>query len=262
MRITLFGLSILSASAVAAPALAGDTPADSAAAASSWTINGSATLISDYRFRGISETNRRFALQGGLTVSHASGVYVGIWGSSIHDYVANGSDQEIDFFGGYKTTVSGTTLDGGLLYYYYPGSGGTKTDFFEPYLNASHIFGPIGAKIGLNYAWKQKAQSCAYDPRCGGKGKEDSLYTYGELSGAIPGVPLTLTGHLGETWGRSSLSHGLKDYTDWSLTAAYSWKALTFSVAYVDTDFRKGEFVVNGRDEVRGGVVASIGVSF
>jgi uncharacterized protein (TIGR02001 family) len=263
MRTTLVGLSILAAAAAAAPALADDAPAAAPAAASSpFTINGSATLISDYRFRGVSQTNRRFAVQGGFTVSHSSGLYVGTWGSSIDEYVANGSDQEIDLFAGYKTTVSGTTIDGGLLYYYYPGSGGAKTDFFEPYLNASHTFGPISTKVGLNYAWKQRAQSCAYDPRCGGKAKEDSLYTYGELSGAIPGVPLTLTGHLGESWGRSYLTNGLKNYTDWSLTAAYSWKALTFSVAYVDTDFKKGEFVVNGRDEVKGGVVASIGVSF
>ena len=40
------------------------------------TINGSATVVSDYRFRGISQTNRHFAVQGGLTVSHESGLYV------------------------------------------------------------------------------------------------------------------------------------------------------------------------------------------
>ena len=258
MRTTLVGLSILAATAVAAPALAEDAPAP----ASPWTVTGGATLTSDYRFRGVSQTNRRFAIQGTIGISHSSGFYVGTWGSSIDDYVANGGDQEIDLYGGYKTTVSGTTIDGGLLYYYYPGSGGVTTDFFEPYLNASHTFGPVTGKVGLNYAWKQHGQSCSYDPRCGGKAREDNLYTYGELSGGIPGTGVTLTGHLGESWGRSYLTNGLKNYTDWSLTAAYSWKALTFSVAYVDTDFKKGEFVVGGRNEVKGGVVVSIGASF
>jgi uncharacterized protein (TIGR02001 family) len=258
MRTTLVGLSILAAMSVAAPALADDAPAP----ASDFTVTGGATLISDYRFRGVSQTNKRFAIQGTIGVSHSSGFYVGTWGSSIDDYVATGGDQEIDLYAGYKKTISGTTIDGGLLYYYYPGSGGTTTDFFEPYLNASHTFGPVSTKVGLNYAWKQHGQSCSYDPRCGGKAREDSLYTYGELSGAIPGVPLTFTGHLGESWGRSYLTNGLKNYTDWSLTAAYTWKALTFSVAYVDTDFKKGEFVVNGRDEVKGGVVAAIAVAF
>jgi uncharacterized protein (TIGR02001 family) len=259
MRTTLIGLSILAAMSVAAPALADDAPA---APASDWTVTGGATLTSDYRFRGVSQTDRRFAIQGTLGVSHSSGFYFGTWGSSIDDYVATGGDQEIDLYAGYKKTISGTTIDGGVLYYYYPGSGGTNTDFFEPYLNASHTFGPIGTKVGLNYAWKQKAQTCSYDPRCGGKAKEDNLYTYGELSGAIPGVPLAFTGHIGESWGRSYLTNGLKNYTDWSLTAAYTWKAMTFSLAYVDTDFKKGEFTVNGRDEVKGGVVAAIAVAF
>ncbi len=256
MRITLTGLSVLAAAAAAVPALAQDAPA------SPLTVTGGATLISDYRFRGVSQTDRRFAIQGTLGVSHSSGLYVGTWGSSIDDYVANGGDQEIDLYAGYKKTISGTTIDGGLLYYYYPGSGGVTSDFIEPYLNASHTFGPVSAKVGLNYAWKQHGLSCAYDARCAGKAREDNLYTYGEVSGGIPGTGVTLTGHLGETWGRSYLSNGLKNYTDWSVTAAYTWKALTFSVAYVDTDFKKGEFVVDGRNEVKGGVVAGISVAF
>jgi uncharacterized protein (TIGR02001 family) len=262
MRSILVGSTILAAALFAAPVLAQDAAAAPAAPASDFTITGGATLTSDYRFRGVSQTDKRFAIQGTLGISHASGFYIGTWGSSIDDYVAAGGDQEIDLYAGYKKTFSGTTVDGGVLYYYYPGSGGANTDFFEPYLNASHTFGPVSAKVGLNYAWKQSAQTCSYDPRCGNKAKEDNLYTYGELSGAIPGIPLTFTGHLGESWGRSYLTNGLKNYTDWSLTAAYTWKALTFSIAYVDTDFKKGEFVVNGRDEVKGGVVGAIAVAF
>jgi uncharacterized protein (TIGR02001 family) len=259
MRTTLFGLSILVAATATAPALADDAPT---APPGDWTLGGSAAVVSDYRFRGVSQTDKHFAVQGGITVSHASGFYAGTWGSSIDDYVANGSDQEIDLFAGYKTTVSGTTIDSGLLYYYYPGSHGANTDFFEPYLNASHTLGPVTGKVGLNYAWKQKGQSCAYDLRCGGKAKEDNLYTYGELSAAIPGSPITVTGHIGESWGRSYLTNGLKNYTDWSLTAAYTYKALTVSVAYVDTDFKRGEFVVNGRNEAKAGVLGSIAVAF
>ena len=259
MRTTLVGLSIFAATVVAAPAMADDA---AAAPSSPWTVTGGATLTSDYRFRGVSQTNKRFAIQGTIGVSHSSGFYVGTWGSSIDDYVANGGDQEIDLYAGYKKTISGTTIDGGVLYYYYPGSGGVTSDFFEPYLNASHTFGPVTGKVGLNYAWKQHGLSCSYDARCGGKAREDNLYTYGELSTAIPGTGVTLTGHLGESWGRSYLTNGLKNYTDWSMTAAYTWKALTFSVAYVDTDFKKGEFVVNGRNEVKAGVVGAIAVAF
>jgi len=166
MRTTLVGLSIFAATVVAAPAMADDA---AAAPSSPWTVTGGATLTSDYRFRGVSQTNKRFAIQGTIGVSHSSGFYVGTWGSSIDDYVANGGDQEIDLYAGYKKTISGTTIDGGVLYYYYPGSGGVTSDFFEPYLNASHTFGPVTGKVGLNYAWKQHGLSCSYDARCGGK---------------------------------------------------------------------------------------------
>lgn len=264
MRTTLVGLSLLAAFAAAAPALAEDAPAAPAAPASDFTVTGGATLVTDYRFRGISQTNTKFALQGTFGVSHSSGFYIGTWGSSIDDYVSAGSDQEIDLYAGYKKTISGTTIDGGVLYYFYPGNQkGSTTDFLEPYLNASHTFGPLGAKIGLNYAPKQHALRCDYDVRCAGKAREDNLYTYAELSGAIPGTGVTVTGHLGENWGRSYLTNGLKNYTDWSLTAAYTWKALTFSVAYVDTDFKKGEIVSpTGRNIAKAGVVGSVGVAF
>ena len=278
MRTTLHGLSLLLAVAAAAPAIAQDTTAapapvqakDPAAApatatpaapTSDFTITGGATLISDYRFRGISQTNKRFAIQGTLGVSHASGFYIGTWGSSIDDYVAAGSDQEIDLYGGYKKTISGTTIDGGLLYYFYPGNAkGTATDFFEPYLNVSHTFGPVGVKAGLNYSWKQHALGCSL-PQC--TAREDNLYTYGELSGAIPGTPITITGHLGETWGRSYLSDGLKEYTDYSVTAAYAWKNFTFSAAYVGTDIKNADFQLpGGHHPAKDGVVFGIAAAF
>lgn len=254
MRTTLVGLTLLASAALAMPALAQDAPA------SPFTVTGGATITSDYRFRGLSQTNTHFALQGTLGVSHSSGFYIGTWGSSIDDYIAAGSDQEIDLYGGYKKTINGTTIDGGLLYYFYPGNAkGTNTDFFEPYLNVSHTFGPVGAKVGLNYAWSQHALSY------GAGAKEDNLYTYGELSAGIPGTGVTLTGHLGETWGRSYLSGGLKNYTDWSATAAYTWKALTFSVAYVDTDVKKGQITSGDptyRNIGKAGVVGAISVAF
>jgi uncharacterized protein (TIGR02001 family) len=250
---------LASAVAVAAPAFAQDT-----APPTPFTITGGATLISDYRFRGLSQTNKNFAVQGTLGVSHSSGLYVGTWGSSIDDYIAAGSDQEIDLYGGYKHTWDGFSVDMGLLYYFYSGNAkGTNTDFFEPYLNVSHTLGPVTGKVGMNVAWNQKALSCSYDLRCGGKAKEDNLYTYAELSGGIPNTGLTLTGHVGETWGRSYLTNGLKNYTDWSLTAGYTWKALTLSVSYVDTDVKRGEIVSpTGKQIGKAGVVGGVSVAF
>jgi len=76
MRTSLIALATVSLISIAAPAFADDA---AAAPASPFTVTGGATLTSDYRFRGISQTNKRFAIQGTLGVSHSSGFYVGTW---------------------------------------------------------------------------------------------------------------------------------------------------------------------------------------
>ena len=128
MRKSILGLSAvaLAAAAFSAPAFAQDEPA------SALTVTGNAAVVTDYRFRGISQTDKRFALQGGITVTHESGFYVSTWGSSIDDYVANGSDQELDLIAGYSKTIGAATIDAGVLYYYYPNSGGVNRTSSNP----------------------------------------------------------------------------------------------------------------------------------
>lgn len=242
--ITLGGLML----AAATPAMAQDETAPPPAI----TVNGSATVVSDYRFRGISQTNLKAAVQGGLTVTHSSGVYASVWGSSIDDYIAAGSDQEIDLVLGYSHTFgNGVKIDGGVLYYYYPGGGNANTDFFEPYVDVSATMGPATAKVTVNYAPKQDALSV-------GAGKEDNVYLAGDLSVAIPKTPIGLTAHLGHTFGPSYLSIG-DNYTDWSLGANVTWNHITAGIAYVDTN--KDAFL-GTRNLSGSGVVASVGVSF
>lgn len=263
MRTSILGLAAVSLAAIAAPAFAQDA---AAAPASPFTVTGGATLTSDYRFRGLSQTNKRFAIQGTLGVSHSSGFYVGTWGSSIDDYIASGGDQEIDLYAGYKKTYGGTTVDSGVLYYYYPGSssishslGGptVKSDFFEPYINASHSFGPIGVKVGGNFSWKQ--HGLAYT-----KDRNGGIYGYAELSAAVPNTGFTVTGHVGHSFLRNYITFG-QHYTDWSATAAYTWKALTFSAAYVDTNKDLASYPAGGginRNVSKGGVVGAVAVGF
>jgi uncharacterized protein (TIGR02001 family) len=223
-------------------------------AASPFTVSGGATLVSDYRFRGISQTNKRFALQGSFTVAHESGFYGTVWGSSIDDYVIAGADQEIDFVGGFKKTFGGTTFDVGATYYFYPGACcDVDSDFIEPYLAVSHAFGPVTAKATAAYAPKQSALDYGF-------GKEDNLYLAGDLTGAVPNTPLSLTAHVGRSFGPSYMTGGYKGYTDWSLGAGYTWKNLTAGIAYVDAN--KDFFSPSGRNLTKGGVVLSLGAAF
>jgi uncharacterized protein (TIGR02001 family) len=219
---------------------------------SAFTVTGGATLVSDYRFRGISQTDRRAAVQGTLSVAHRSGFYATVWGSSIDDYVANGGDQEIDLIGGWRKSIGATTVDVGVLYYWYPGSGGINSDFVEPYAAVSHAIGPVTAKASVAYAPKQSGLSI-------GSGREDNLYLAGDLGLAVPKTPVSLTAHLGRSKGPSYLTIG-RGYTDWSIGATATWKALTVGLSYVDTD---GRFITpSGRNASKAGLVASLGAAF
>ena len=118
------------------------------AATPDYTITGNMTIASDYRFRGISQTNKNPAIQGGVDFAHSSGIYLGNWNSNIDSGLFTGANIEMDFYGGWKATFGDFGLDIGAIYYYYPGSGAgagtSKIDNFELYIGGS--WGPLTAK--------------------------------------------------------------------------------------------------------------------
>ncbi|MBT2188555.1 TorF family putative porin [Sphingobium nicotianae] len=225
MRKSILGLSAIALlSAISTPALAEDAPA-----AEPFKITGNVALVSDYRFRGFSQSSQNAAIQGGITATHDSGFYVGTWGSSIT--FAGGT--EIDLFAGWSKAITpGVTLDVGLLYYLYPKHGGGDTDFFEPYVNLTGAIGPATLKVGVNYGWSQDALANLKT----GVGNSDEIYIHAEPSLAIPGTPFGVNGHLG--YASSDAFPGGTDgeVVDWSLGATATYKMLTFGVSYVDTN--------------------------
>ena len=246
----LLGLA-LALSATPAMAQDAETPAI--------TVSGSAAVVSDYRFRGITQTDKDFAVQAGVTLSHESGVYAGVWGSSVDEYIAAGSDQEIDLILGYKKTFGATTFDVGGLYYYYPGSSkitpGTNSDFLELYTSVSQTIGPVSAKLAAFYSPKQAGLSL-------GAGKLDNFYMNLGLSGSIPNTPVSLSAGIGRTFTASYLSGGAK-YTDWSVGASYTLGKFTLGLNYVDTSYGAGALLSpSGKDIAKGGLFGSVGVSF
>ena len=109
-------------------------------------VSGSVTVVSDYLFRGVTQTNEKPALQGGVTWNHESGFYVGAWGSSISWLSDSDSDissqVELDGFFGYAGELgdSGLGYDVGANYYWYPGdypAGFTDVDTLELYFGLS-----------------------------------------------------------------------------------------------------------------------------
>ncbi len=221
------------------------------------TVTGSVALVSDYRLRGVSQTDKEMAIQGGLTIAHSSGIYVGTWASNLSGWgTFGGSNMELDLIGGYKVPVGGGALDVGLTWYMYPG-GASKTDFAEPFAKLSGTVGPLNLLAGVAYAPKQEALGKWYNsgaayatgvPNRPGA-KSDNLYLWGDFSSAIPSTPVTAKAHIGYSDGNSGLGpNGTSaaptgTYWDWMLGADYAIKGtpLTLSAAYVDTDISKRE---------------------
>ncbi|HVI98925.1 MAG TPA: TorF family putative porin [Sphingomonas sp.] len=256
MRFTTFSLGAL-ALLGAMPAAAQDT-----APPAPVSVSGGVTLASEYRFRGLTQSNEKGALQATLNVNTTSGFYVGTWASTIDDDISvpGYGNAEVDLYGGYaKTMSSGLGFDVGLLYYYYPGGrDGLNTDFFEPYASVSYTIGPVSAKVGGNYAWGGQKGLDFTD------GNDDNLHLYGQASVGIPSTPVTLTGQVGHTKGALGLYNpvaGDDSYWDWSLGATATGGPLTVGVTYIDTDISNaGGFAQRwGRGSA---VVGSIGVAF
>lgn len=212
------------------------------------TVTGSAGLVSDYRFRGVSQTDREMAIQGGLTVTHESGLYVGTWGSNLSGWgTFGGSNMELDIYAGYTVPIGGATLDVGLTWYMYPG-GLSKTDFAEPYVKVSTTAGPVGLLAGVAYAPKQEALgNWSNTPQSAIGDKEDNLYIWADANFAIPETPLKLKAHVGYSDGNPGLGpNGTSlaptgKYIDWLVGAEAAVGPVTLGISYVDTDISASE---------------------
>ncbi|HEX8486040.1 TorF family putative porin [Sphingomonas sp.] len=216
------------------------------------TVSGTVGLVSDYRFRGVSQSDENLAIQGGITIAHESGVYIGTWGSNLAGWgTFGGANMELDLIAGYKVPVGGGTLDVGVTWYMYP-NGFDNTDFFEPYAKLSGTAGPVNLTAGVAYAPKQQAlgpwftngASAAAGVYDRVNAKDSNLYVWGDVSTGIPDTGLTLKGHIGYSNGNKGLGPFATsvaptgEYVDWLVGADFTIPGtpLTLGAAYIDTD--------------------------
>jgi uncharacterized protein (TIGR02001 family) len=241
-KITLALLS-LSAIAAALPAYAEE------AAAPADPLSFNVGVFTDYRYRGISQTRLKPALQGGIDYADPSGFYIGTWASTIKWIKDGGGDSqvEIDLYGGYKTEVAkGLTLDVGVLQYFYPSNKlSPSANTFEIYGAVS--FGPVTAKYSVSTG---NVFGFPNSKRSG----------YLDVSGNFDlGDGMTLTPHIGhqQVKGNSFVS-----YTDYSLTLAKDFSGLVLSGAIVGTDAKKDAYVGKGKDLSKTSLVVGLKKTF
>ena len=193
-------------------------------------------VVTDYRYRGISQSRLKPALQGGVDYSNPNGVYLGTWLSTIKwtKDAGGGGDVEWDLYGGYKgEIVKDVAYDVGGLYYFYPGNklgsvtGLVNANTFEIY--GAVTFGPLTVKY-----------SNALTNTFGNVNSKNSGYL--DLSASFDlGSGFNLAPHIGhqEIKGTTGLS-----YTDYSLTLGKDMGGgISLSAALVGTDASKTLYV-------------------
>ena len=240
IRVLIAAIVLAGCGLTAAPGLAEETDPPSAI-----TVTGNVAFVTDYRFRGLSQSSGDPAIQGSINLNHNSGFYAGVWASST-DFAVVGpaadavyGNQEIDLYAGWTGSLgSGVTADAGLLYYAYPSGKVGKAEFFEPYASVSTTLGPATAKLGVAYAWSQASLDFDADGH-----NDDNVYVYADLSSGIPGTPISISGHAGYTSGALSpqfatgASPRYAGGWDYNIAATYAITGhLSVGVQYVGVD--------------------------
>ena len=230
-RIALLALALVSGSAFA----------QTAAPEPESTLSFNAGVVSEYRYRGLAQSAKKPALQGGVDYAHKSGFYVGAWGSTINwikdtaPATAKGP-IEIDLYGGYKGALSETvSYDiGGLQYWYSGNTLGNVTGYANA--NTFELYGALS--IGALTAKLSNSLTNTF----GNSNSKGSHYF--DLSYTLDlGNGLTLVPHVGEQIIKNN--NGL-NYTDYALTLNKDIDGLVLSAAVIGTTFKSR----NGADSV------------
>lgn len=196
-------------------------PDGSPVATDKTTLSFNLSAVSDYRLRGISQSNGRPVVQGSAEAAAPAGFYVGLWGSTIANY--EGSHVEVDVYGGFRTTVAKFDLDAGIISYLYPGADGVSSA--EVYASGAHDLGGAKIKVGVSYT-----------PHQSELGKADGLYLFAETEKRLTGLPVTVRGHVGRETGVNTVTGAPK--FDWLLGADVPVGPATVSLAWVDARYR------------------------
>lgn len=189
--------------AVASSLLAVSSLAAAEEAASPYTLTANVYLVSDYYFRGITQTWHQAALQGGVDLSHSSGLYAGIWSSNVSGNQYAGGSQEIDVYGGYNGKINADlSYTAGVYGYFYPGADYKKSAAF---VYPSQSYNTVEVNVGATWKWVSAKYyysvtdyfglntDTGYDGSSKGTGYLDLSATYNIAD------DIAITGHFGMT---------------------------------------------------------------
>lgn len=188
-----------------------------------WSVDGRVGAVSDYRDRGYTLSAGEPVLQGEATLSHASGLYAGVWGSGIEEYGigadGDGATVEVTFYAGWAGSVSGFDVDLGVWQNVYPDGDGVN--YVEFPLQIGRTFGDATFSTGVIWA-----------PAQTGTGDEADTWVWTRAEYAPEAWPVSLHATLGHEDG----GFAPDGKTDWRLGVAAPIGPVTLGLDFVDSD--------------------------
>ena len=239
MKKTLLAVTLAAlTSGAATTALAADPKAPEP----EFTISGNVALVSDYRFRGVTQTFGKPAIQGGFDFTHQSGAYLGTWASNVGNWANYGGSMEIDFYGGFRGTLPAGEIafDVGIITYVYPGNAP------ETFPEATPISAPkngtnewyVGLSKGpLSYKFYRTTGNWFGLPKSSGS-------TYHDLNASIGlSEQITLTAHAGRQDIKGSHArennYSSNDFDDFSVGLSVALPdSYTVGLKFTTVDFK------------------------
>jgi uncharacterized protein (TIGR02001 family) len=205
-----------------AAALTAGALAPTAAFADDFSLAYNVGAVSEYRYRGISQSRLNPAIQGGIDLTLPKGFYLGTWASQISwiKDAGGGADVEIDVYGGWKGEVyKGLTLDAGALTYQYPGND------LHPSANTTELYG------ALTYDVVTAKYSHSLTNLFGFADSKSSWYL--EIAATFEGpYGISITPHAGHQRVENSPA---ACYNDYSLSFSKDFNGLVPSLTFVGT---------------------------
>jgi uncharacterized protein (TIGR02001 family) len=251
----LLGHALLSSSALAADAVA---PASTETPA--FTLTTNVGLVSQYVFRGISYSQEKPVVQGGADLAHASGFYVGVWGTGLSGKAIQNASGEIDVYGGYAGSVGEFAYDLGLLQFIFPGGRYTGTDQDYNTLEAYASLGFKGLKLKYSHAVTDYFgfNNTSFGAAGNGDSKGSHYVEANYVLELSPGWSLDL--HAGRQTVRNYRAYNFTDYrVGLARDLGEGWRV---SLAWIRTNADSALYTIDGIDTGDRKVLASIVRSF
>ena len=215
------------------------------------TTNLGAT--SDYRYRGISQTQNAPAIQGGIDYTNKNGFYAGNWNSSVSSLVyTNGAGIETDLYAGYKKEIKGITLDVGSYNYFYPRASVNKTNYDtrEVYVGAAK--GPVSIKASQSLGDYFAASN-----------SRGSRYYQADVTYPIAGTKASILAHAGRT---DVANQTVLDSNDYNAGIGYNLAGFDLAAKYYTNSNKTAAFqtanTVGNQKLYRNALVLSVSKTF